>query len=478
MLAVMGVGVYFFRKNEDGEDYFVGGRSISPLHVGLSIAATDVGGGFSIGLGGLGYVMGLSGSWLLFTGIVGAWLSAVLIIPKIKKIDSKHKLLTFPDFLRLSYDEKVASTAAVISGIGYLGFTGAQVLAGAKLASATIFPDPPLGIDPFLFSILVIALVIIIYTVMGGLKAVIFTDTVQWIILISGLIFFAIPFALKEIGGFSVLQKTLPKEFFSLTNLSLSQFFNWMITIVPIWFVAMTIYQRIYASRNEKEAKKAWYIGGLFEYPLMAFTGVFLGMCSRILFTGVDGEMGIPLLIKGVLPVGIAGLITAAYFSAIMSTADSCLMASSGNFVNDIICRYIIKKPSKKKMVFLSQLTTLFIGLLALLVAVSFKNVLNAILHAYSFMVSGLLVPTLGAYFLKKNSSSSAFWSMLSGGSTTLLMKFFQLNLPWGLDQTLAGILVSAVVFFVIRRFTVTGKKAEYIDKLKNDEDNKMLSEQ
>jgi SSS family solute:Na+ symporter len=450
MFVVLGIGVYFFKKNENREDYFVGGRSISALHVGLSIAATDVGGGFSIGLGGLGYTIGLSGSWLLFTGIVGAWLSAVLIIPKIKKIDATHKLLTFPDFLRLHYDEKVASTAAVISAIGYLGFTGAQVLAGAKLASATIFSQPPLGIDPFHFSVLVIAVVIILYTALGGLKAVIFTDTVQWIVLFSGLIFFAIPFALVKIGGFSALVKALPPDFFSLTNLSVVRFLNWMVTIVPIWFVAMTIYQRIYASRSVKEAKIAWYIGGLFEYPLMAFTGVFLGMCSRVLFSGIDGEMGIPLLIRDVLPVGIAGIVTAAYFSAIMSTADSCLMASSGNVTNDLIRRYLIKNSGEKKMMTISQAATLVIGLLALLIAISFTSVLDAILHTYSFMVSGLLVPTLGAYFLKRHSSSAAFWSMLTGGSTTLAMKIFHLALPLKVDQTLAGILVSALVFFLL----------------------------
>jgi SSS family solute:Na+ symporter len=82
---------------------------------------------------------------------------------------------------------------------------------------------------------------------------------------------------------------------------------------------------------------------------------------------------------------------------------------------------------------------------------------LDAILHAYSFMVSGLLVPTLGAYFLKRNSSSAAFWSMLTGGSTTLVMKIFHLNLPFGLDQTLAGILVSALVFFVIHISSASG---------------------
>ena len=106
MGAVLGVGYYYFRKNTNSEDYYVGSRSMSAPHVGLSIAATDVGGGFSIGLGGLGFAMGLSGTWLLFTGLVGAWLSAVFIIPRIKKIDSK--MFTYPDFLRSRYDEKTA----------------------------------------------------------------------------------------------------------------------------------------------------------------------------------------------------------------------------------------------------------------------------------------------------------------------------------------------------------------------------------
>ena len=74
MLVVLGIGFFFFRKNTNKEDYYVGSRDISAGHIGLSIVATDVGGGFSIGLGGLGYAMGLSGSWLLFTGLIGAWL--------------------------------------------------------------------------------------------------------------------------------------------------------------------------------------------------------------------------------------------------------------------------------------------------------------------------------------------------------------------------------------------------------------------
>lgn len=88
MAGVMSIGVYHFRRNRNTEDYYVGSRSVNAHHVGLSIVATDVGGGFSIGLGGVGFVMGLAGSWLLFTGLVGAWLSAVFLIPRIKKIDA------------------------------------------------------------------------------------------------------------------------------------------------------------------------------------------------------------------------------------------------------------------------------------------------------------------------------------------------------------------------------------------------------
>ena len=80
MLGIMGIGVYHFRDSKDTEDYYAGSRSIKAHHVGLSIVATDVGGGFSIGLGGVGFTMGLAGGWLLFTGLVGVILSALLFI--------------------------------------------------------------------------------------------------------------------------------------------------------------------------------------------------------------------------------------------------------------------------------------------------------------------------------------------------------------------------------------------------------------
>jgi len=454
LLGVFAVGAYFYKKNKSNEDYFVGGRSISPTHVGLSVVATDVGGGFSIGLGGLGYLMGLSGSWLLFTGLVGAWLSAVLIIPRIKKLDMAEGFLTFPDFLRYKFNGKVALLAAVISGIGYMGFTGGQILAGAKLASATMFDESVLGMDPNTISILVIAGIILIYTVMGGLKAVIYTDTVQWLILIGGLMFFAIPFTVSGLGGFEKIYESLPREFFSLTNVSWIQVVNWAITIVPIWVVAMTLYQRIYACKTVKDAKKAWYIAGIFEYPIMAFLGVFLGMCSRIYFPDIDAETGLPLLLKEVLPIGIRGIVVAAYFSAIMSTADSCLIASSGNIVNDILHRYVFKTVSDKKLIRLSQISTLFVGIIAVMTAFMFESVLGVILQAYSFMVGGLFVPTLFAYFSKKPNATAAIWSIITGGVTTILIIRFEIEMPLGLNAAFYGIAISLITYLITNLIT------------------------
>ncbi|MBC7197019.1 MAG: sodium:solute symporter family protein, partial [Deferribacterales bacterium] len=343
MLSMIGLGIYFLKRNKSQDDYYVGSRKMTSLHIGLSVVATDVGGGFSIGLGGLGFLIGLSGSWMLFTGLIGAWISAVVLIPKIYPLAKKHNFLSFPEVLNHHYNGKVAVLAGVISLIGYIGFTSSQILAGAKLASATF---PSISITD---AVLIMGIVVIGYTVLGGMKAVIYTDTIQWIILMVGLILIGVPLGYYKVGGWEAINSYLPNNFLNLTNITFVQFFNWLITIVPIWFLGMTLYQRIYASKDLKTAKKAWFLAGLFEWPIMAFMGVTLGLLGRVAFEQgmftelgyapgslIDEEIGLPLLLTHIFPVGLMGLLMSAYFSAIMSTADSCLMAASGNFVTDI----------------------------------------------------------------------------------------------------------------------------------------------
>ncbi|NQV02682.1 MAG: sodium:solute symporter family protein, partial [Bacteroidia bacterium] len=422
ILLMLGVGFFFHRKNKDIDDFYVGGRKMSSMHVGLSVVATDVGGGFSIGLGGLGFVMGISGSWMLFTGLVGAWLSAVFLIPRIKSLSNEKTLYTFPQVFEQFYHPRVAVVAGIISAIGYLGFTSSQLLAGAKLASATF---SALSIE---MALIIMGFVAVGYTVLGGLKAVIYTDSIQWIILMSGLIFIGIPFSYQSIGGLEGIRQTLPSSFLSLSNLSWQTIVNWFVTIVPIWFVGMTLYQRIYSCRSEREAKRAWYLAGLFEWPIMAFMGVLLGLFARVAFdngllveggvadiSNIDPEMGLPLLLRTILPVGLLGLILSAYFSAILSTADSCLIASSGNFLTDIFQKFLSLKLTQQRTLFLSKIITLIVGIIAVIIAMKMTMVLELMLYSYAFMVAGLLVPVLAIIIQKKPDSLAAFCSMLIG---------------------------------------------------------------
>ena len=461
MAGMLGIGYYFMRRNASAEDYYVSGRNMGPWHIGLSVVATDVGGGFSIGLGGLGFIMGMSGSWMLFTGLLGAWISAVVLIPKVSRLGHLKQLFTFPQLFEHFYDKKVALLAGIISAIGYLGFTSSQILAGAKLASAAIE-----GID-LQAALYIMGAVAVIYTVLGGLKAVIYTDTVQWIILMGGLIFIGIPMAYFAVGGMDNILAVLSPELLSFTNISWLTLLNWAVTIIPIWFVGMTLYQRIYACRDEKVARKAWLVAGLFEWPIMALMGVTLGLLARVaaeqgMFAAygdaatMDAEMGLPVLLSTILPVGLMGLMLSAYFSAILSTADSCLMASSGNILSDIIAKFITFDPNGKTALRLSQIITAITGIVAIIIASSMENVLSLMLQSYGVMVSGLFIPVLGFLLLKKVYPLAAFWSMLAGGSVTTYLYYSDNNLLdiWQLnaeiDANLFGISISFIVYFLL----------------------------
>lgn len=458
MIALIGVGVHFMRKNASAEDFFVSGRSMGKWHIGLSVVATDVGGGFSIGLGGLGFALGLSGSWMLFTGLIGAWLAAVLLIPRVYGLGSSKRLLTFPQLFAHFYDGRVALAAGIISVIGYLGFTSSQILAGAKLASAAVD-----GLD-LETALLVMGGITILYTVLGGMNAVIHTDTVQWIVLMAGLILVALPMAWSAVGGWDAITSTLDEGFVSFGEIGAVELLNWAVTIIPIWFVGMTLYQRIYASRSEREARQAWFIAGLFEWPVMAFMGVTLGLLARVaaeqgllasLFHGgagdLDPELGLPLLLRAILPAGLMGIVLAAYFSAILSTADSCLMAASGNLLTDIVHRKG-NSSNDARMLRLSQLFTLVLGVVALMIAAGMENVLSLMLHSYAFMVSGLLVPVIAALFFGQRQGSAALASMLVGGATTLVLTISGARLPAGLDANIFGITASAICFIIVAR--------------------------
>ena len=190
----------------------------------------------------------------------------------------------------------------------------------------------------------------------------------------------------------------------------------------------------------------------------MAFIGVILGMFARVALengllagydiSNMDAEMGLPVLLRTVLPVGFLGIVLSAYFSAIMSTADSCLMAASGNILTDVF-----KKHHSKNGLRYSQLLTLLIGILALIIALKMTSVLELMLHSYSFMVSGMFIPVLAALFTKNPNSLAALVSMIAGGVTTLTLIISELSLPLDLDASIFGIGTALIAYLSVNIF-------------------------
>ncbi len=340
-------------------------------------------------------------------------------------------------------------------------------MAGTKLAHVLI-PSVP-----YTWLLFLLAAVAVLYTSIGGLRAVVYTDTIQWIIVILGLTFLAIPAAFFQLGGLSGIRQSLPASHFSLVEIETQTFLNWMVAIIPIWFVAMTLYQRIFACRDEKEAQRAWLVAGLFEWPAMAFVGVTMGLLANAAFqqglivapdavAGLDYELAIPLLLKCVLPTGLLGFVFAAYLSAVLSTADSCLMAASGNFFSD----FLQETPRdgdplagsdrshwrKTLCAFLGpQGSTFLLGVVAFLIASQFNSVLTLMLYAYGFMISGLFVPTIAGLFCRRIHPFSAVASMLLGAGTYLVLDPLDTG---GWDANFFGILASLLGLILVEGVT------------------------
>jgi solute:Na+ symporter, SSS family len=168
----------------------------------------------------------------------------------------------------------------------------------------------------------------------------------------------------------------------------------------------------------------------------------------------MDAELGLPLLLKHILPIGLMGIMMSAYFSAILSTADSCLMAASGNILTDILQKIFPKLEHHPKVLRITQVLTLLMGVFAMFLAARMENVLELMLYSYAFMVSGLFVPLLAAMFFKQNNWKAALASMIVGGSCTIILSSIQTDLPFGLDANIFGITASAITFYTVNLLT------------------------
>ena len=444
-LDLIAIGLYFVvlvwiglrvarkeRGSGESESFLAADRNMNLVQTTASTAATDLGGGFSIAMGGLGFTLGISGSWLIAISGLSVVLVSFLMVPKVKRWADRVKGLTTGDLFEARFDRRTGTVAAIVIGIAWFTFVGGQIIAGA---------------------------VILAYTAAGGLKAVIYTDVFQMVVLLIGIVFIAAPIGLYTVGGWSGIVEhfSANEETRSLVDwgaIGWKRVVGWFFAIFPVWFISIAAMQRIVAARDEKTARRAFFLTGVpIEWPLFAIGSTLIGLLARMLMPDLqDPELATPMLIMELLPVGLAGIVIAAYIAAVMSTADSVLMGPVAIVTNDIYRKYFRPDATEKSIVFVARTATLVLGVLGIAIAYLVPNVLDLILYAYTFGSAGLFFPMLGLLFWRRTTARGAFWSMLGGGFSALAWVAF--DEPFGLSASYLGWVVSLPLLVTVSLLT------------------------
>lgn len=453
--ALFWVGYSVMRSKTEGkesESFLAADRNMNLFQTTSTTAAGDLGGAFSIAMGGLGFTLGISGSWLIAVSGLSIVLVSLFMVPKVKVWADEVKGLTTGDLFASRFDRRTGTVAAIVIGVAWATFVGGQIIAGGKLLQVTLGMDLPVAI-------FVVGTIILAYTTMGGLKAVIYTDVFQMVVLVIGILFLLVPIGMLKVGGWQGMVEhfSASPDTASLVDWTAAgwkQMLGWFFSIIPVWFISIVGLQRIVAARDVKTAQRAFFLTGVpIEWPLFAIGSTLVGMFARILLPELtDAELATPMMIMTLLPVGIGGLVIAAYIAAVMSTADSCLIGPVAIYTNDIYRRYINTNATDADLVRVARISTIVLGIFAISTAYLIPRVLDLILYAYTFGAAGLFFPMLGLLFWKRTTASAAFWSIVLGGSSAVIWTVS--GEPYGFSASYIGWAVSLPALVVISLLT------------------------
>jgi solute:Na+ symporter, SSS family len=423
-VMIVGIGFWVGRNKKDSDDFFLAGRGMVWPMVGFALIAANFSGTQYLGLAGAGYEEGIAVwnyEWLATLVLL---VFALLILP----IYLQSKISTVPEFLERRYDRRSRYT---FSGFNVL--TGMLIdSAGAMFAGALVlqllFPDVPLGVH-----IAVIALLGGAYVILGGLQAVMITDTIQGVLLFgaAGAIFISI-FANFDFD-WAVLPELAPEGGWTVAPPADDEFLPWPGIFTGaiwlgfyVWVTNHMIVQKVLAAKNLDHGRWGALFAGGMQLPLLVLL-IFPG----ILATGVweelpDPDMAWPAMVFEFLPVGARGLVIAALIAALMSTLDSVLNGASSLVVNDFVKPHSSNLSERQLLMIGRGLVALFMVLAALWAPVitTFDTLVEYFQSFLGYVTMPLVVVLLGGIFWKRATAAAAFWTFAGVGPLGLAAFF------------------------------------------------------
>lgn len=413
--VVFAVGFYFSRGERTSKDYFLAGRDVGWFAIGASLFATNISSEHFIGLAGSGAATGLAVGCYEWSASFCLFLLAWLFVPHYLK----SGVFTMPEFLERRFNPACRTYLTWISIFAYI-FTKISV----SLFAGGILIREVFGWDYYTTAILLV-IATGVYTVAGGLAAVIYTDLVQAFILVAGAAVLTW-LGLAEAGGFAGLRAKLPPDFFHMIRPASDAVYPWTGTIfgslilgIWYWCTDQVIVQKTLSAPNVNEARKgALFCAALKILPV--FILVLPGLIARALWPNeVTGDNAYPMMVLRLMPAGLKGLMVAALLAALMSSLSSVFNSCSTLMTMDVYKKWN-PEATERRLVMVGRLSTAAIVVLSIVWIPFIKN-LNSEVYQYLQSVQSYVGAPITATFLsgilwRGATSKAAITTLIFGG--------------------------------------------------------------
>lgn len=470
LLGLLVVGIYFSRKaSKSVDNYLLGGRSLGPAVTALTMQSSSMSGYMFMGGPALAFQQGWYALWYAFGDAGGAIVNLSVLGKRMRRMSEILGALSPIEYLEKRFDSPaIRIVGSVISIIFLFGYVFAQFIASGKALEQLT------GL-PYSMALLIGVGVIISYTVTGGYLAVVWTDFIQGIIMVVGVVGIAI-FGFINLGGLSGLNEQIAQvdpSYLSPWGKDLAYVGQWgvvlgAVLIYSIGYMGLPhVVVRHMSMKSTKTVKGAILYAATWN-QLFVFTPYLLGFMAIVLLPNLgDPEMVIPTLAYEFFPGILAAILLSAVMAAIMSTSDSILMQAGTILSRDIYLRFIDKNASQNKMVSISRLSILAAGVVGVIVAIyQPPSVFGLVIFSFGVLGNSFIVPYVASVYSKKANKIGVLCAMIAGGVTNIIWTSMELQDITFLHPFLAGLIMSILGMLVGNPF---GKKPLWIDDVLND---------
>ena len=439
--------------------FYLAGKKLPFWVVAFSTNATGESGWLLLGLTGMGYAVGAQAYWVVVGEIVGIALSWGLISRRLKRLSDDHDSITVPDVLASKFEDKghlIRAIAVVIILTMVTTYMTAQMVASGKALSTFMGMDYATGVA-------VGGAIIIAYTFIGGYKAVSYTDVLQGVLMLIGLIIVPVA-AIYAGGGWSSVSSNLTAQdpnftnMFALTDSGGIKGWVAVVSFVAIGLPFLGVPQllvRYMSARDDNELKKARIVSVL---VLLVFTfgAVTAGIAGRALFPGLeDQETIFPTIANQLFPPVVAGVLMVIVLSAIMSTADSLLLLASSAVVRDTMQKILGSTKSDHQLAGYGKIVTILIGILAIALAIpEAKFIFWFVLFAWSGLGAAFGPVVICVLYYKKTTREGVIAGMLGGFLTSVVWVLLFKEQTYGLYEAVPGFIVGMVLTYAVSAMT------------------------